>query len=312
MLKGVSRLAFATLPPPLREQFGIRLGPGKRAAMRATFAATRLARPLLPPKVRYIAPYQEWRLRQRGIEPSHRGRRGTQASGDQARAVARVAEAPVRRLHPMDVDGLLLDIDGVLAVSWEPIAGAIDTLSWIREQAIPFRLDHEHDDAHPGGARAARSATRGSTVEAGRHHHRGRRRPRHTCATHHAGRTRASCCPTGTRAKTSKASRSSSADEPADVVVIGGACDDFTYATLNHVFGLLKDGAALIGMHRNLYWRTADGLQLDGGAYIAGARGGGRHEGHDLRQARAGVSSRRRSRCSACRPRGPRWSATTS
>ena len=35
----------------------------------------------------------------------------------------------------MDVDGLLLDIDGVLAVSWEPIDGAIETLSWIREQA---------------------------------------------------------------------------------------------------------------------------------------------------------------------------------
>jgi hypothetical protein len=39
--------------------------------MAATFAATRFARPLLPAKVRYIAPYQEWRLRQRGIEPSH-------------------------------------------------------------------------------------------------------------------------------------------------------------------------------------------------------------------------------------------------
>lgn len=71
VLKGVSRLAFATLPPSLREAFGIRLGPGKRAAMRATFAATRLARPLLPPKVRFIAPYQEWRLRQKGIEPPH-------------------------------------------------------------------------------------------------------------------------------------------------------------------------------------------------------------------------------------------------
>jgi len=70
-LKGVSRLAFATLPPRLREEFGIRLGPAKRAAMHATFAATRLARPLLPPKVRYIAPYQEWRLRQKGIEPSY-------------------------------------------------------------------------------------------------------------------------------------------------------------------------------------------------------------------------------------------------
>jgi uncharacterized protein (DUF2236 family) len=70
VLKGVSRLAFATLPRPLREDFGIRLGPVKRAAMRATFAATRMARPLLPPKVRYIAPYQDWRLRQKGIEPS--------------------------------------------------------------------------------------------------------------------------------------------------------------------------------------------------------------------------------------------------
>ncbi len=71
VLKGVSRLAFATLPAPLREEFGISLGPAKRAAMAATFAATRFARPLLPAKVRYIAPYQEWRLRQRGIEPSH-------------------------------------------------------------------------------------------------------------------------------------------------------------------------------------------------------------------------------------------------
>jgi ribonucleotide monophosphatase NagD (HAD superfamily) len=40
----------------------------------------------------------------------------------------------------MDVDGLLLDIDGVLAVSWEPIAGAIDAPSWLRAQAIPFKL----------------------------------------------------------------------------------------------------------------------------------------------------------------------------
>jgi uncharacterized protein (DUF2236 family) len=71
VLKGVSRLAFATLPPALREEFGIRLGAGKRAAMKATFAATRLVRPLLPPKVRYIAPYQEWRLRQKGTEPPH-------------------------------------------------------------------------------------------------------------------------------------------------------------------------------------------------------------------------------------------------
>ena len=69
VLKGVSRLAFATLPPALREGFGVRLDAGKKTAMDATFAVTRLLRPLLPPKLRYIAPYQEWRLRQKGVEP---------------------------------------------------------------------------------------------------------------------------------------------------------------------------------------------------------------------------------------------------
>jgi len=69
ILKGVSRLAFATLPPAMREQYGFQVGTGKRAAMAATFAATRALRPLLPPKFRYIAPYQEWRRRERGVEP---------------------------------------------------------------------------------------------------------------------------------------------------------------------------------------------------------------------------------------------------
>ena len=69
VLRGVSRLAFATLPPVLREQYRIRVGAGRRAAMAATFAATRALRPLLPKRVRFIAPYQEWMRRERGLEP---------------------------------------------------------------------------------------------------------------------------------------------------------------------------------------------------------------------------------------------------
>ena len=56
----------------------------------------------------------------------------------------------------------------------------------------------------------------------------------------------------------------------ADVIVLGGASADFTYTTMNRIFGRLMDGATLVGMHRNLYWRTNDGLELDAGAYIAG------------------------------------------
>ncbi len=61
VLKGVSRLAFGTLPPELRRLYGVETGSGRRAAMRATFAATRVLGPLLPPRYRFIAPYQEWR-----------------------------------------------------------------------------------------------------------------------------------------------------------------------------------------------------------------------------------------------------------
>jgi uncharacterized protein (DUF2236 family) len=70
ILRGVSRLAFGTLSPLLREMYGVPMSPAKRAAMAATFAGIRVARPALPPKYRYIAPYQEWLLRRKGIAPA--------------------------------------------------------------------------------------------------------------------------------------------------------------------------------------------------------------------------------------------------
>jgi uncharacterized protein (DUF2236 family) len=66
VLRGVSRLAFGTLPEPVRDLYGIEVTPTRRAAMAATWPAIRALRPLLPPRYRYIAPYQEWLLRRRG------------------------------------------------------------------------------------------------------------------------------------------------------------------------------------------------------------------------------------------------------
>ncbi len=54
------------------------------------------------------------------------------------------------------------------------------------------------------------------------------------------------------------------------MIVVGGASADFSYETVNRIFRRLNAGAALVGMHRNMYWRTAGGLELDAGAYIAG------------------------------------------
>jgi uncharacterized protein (DUF2236 family) len=66
VLTAVSRLAFGTLPETVRTLYGVGLTPGRRAAMRAAFASIRVLGPLLPPRYRFIAPYQEWRARARG------------------------------------------------------------------------------------------------------------------------------------------------------------------------------------------------------------------------------------------------------
>ena len=99
--------------------------------------------------------------------------------------------------------------------------------------------------------------------------------------------------------------------DEADVIVIGGACDDFTYATMNRIFRRLMDGAVLVGMHRNLFWKTSDGWELDGGAYIAGLE-----EAAETRATICGKpngrTSSQRSRCWGSTQREPAWWGTTS
>ena len=53
-------------------------------------------------------------------------------------------------------------------------------------------------------------------------------------------------------------------------VVLGDARDDLTYTHLNRVFGLCKQGAPLIGIGLNKYFKDDDGLKLDAGAFIRG------------------------------------------
>jgi HAD superfamily hydrolase (TIGR01458 family) len=165
-----------------------------------------------------------------------------------------------------DVDGLLLDIDGVLTVSWEPIPGAIDAIAAFRRQGVPFRLI-TNTTTHTRAGLAATLDAAGFDVDA---------REIVTAVTATASHLRTRHPDAGVFVL-SDGDASDDLEgvrlvdvERADVIVIGGACDDFTYATMNRVFRRLMDGAALVGMHRNLFWRTRGGWELDGGAYVAG------------------------------------------
>jgi HAD superfamily hydrolase (TIGR01458 family) len=165
-----------------------------------------------------------------------------------------------------DIDGLLLDIDGVLAVSWEPLPGALEAMESLREH-IPFRLI-TNTTTHTRRELSATLRGAGFDVE-----------PDEivTAVTatatylreHHAG-GRAFVLTDGAPGDDLAGVPLVETPDDADVIVIGGASDAFTYDVVNRIFRRVMDGAALVGMHRNLYWKTSRGWELDGGAYIAG------------------------------------------
>jgi HAD superfamily hydrolase (TIGR01458 family) len=185
--------------------------------------------------------------------------------------VWRTADAPSASgsdgtLVTVAIDGLLLDIDGVLAVSWEPLPGAVDALKALREDGVAFRLitntttKTRSDLAgtlRDAGFDVADDDVVTAVVATAQH-----LRSAHPDAG-------VFVLSDGNATADLEGVRLVDVDE-ADVVVVGGACDDFTYPTMNRIFRRLMDGAPLVGMHRNLFWKTSEGWELDGGAYIAG------------------------------------------
>ena len=59
------------------------------------------------------------------------------------------------------------------------------------------------------------------------------------------------------------------ADRGAEAVVLGDLGEEMTYARLNRAFRLLLEGAELVALARNRYWRAADGMMLDAGPFVA-------------------------------------------
>ncbi len=52
--------------------------------------------------------------------------------------------------------------------------------------------------------------------------------------------------------------------------MVGDIGNAWTYQMLNEVFACLMRGAKLIAMHKNRFWQTEHGLQMDIGAFIHG------------------------------------------
>jgi HAD superfamily hydrolase (TIGR01458 family) len=162
---------------------------------------------------------------------------------------------------------ILLDVDGVLHVSSEPIPGAADAVRLLRENGHRLRfvtnttvrsraqlatmlrshgLELEDDEVQTA-ARAAVKVLQGKRVLA-----------------------------LTMQALISDLEGLELVGEGADAVLLGGADETpetglvFSYMNLARAFGELELGAELYCLHRNRWWQTTRGPMLDSGAFVAG------------------------------------------
>ncbi len=157
-------------------------------------------------------------------------------------------------------------MDGVLAVSWEPVPGAISAVRRLRAGGISLRvvtnttsrsrkmvgselrrIGFDVSDEEVLTAAVAAASYLSANHPGKRVFLLGDARPEDLVGVQLVG-----------------------VDDKPDVVLISGADPSFAFDNLNRVYRLVLAGAAFVAMHRSLSWMTRDGECLDAGAYLLG------------------------------------------
>jgi HAD superfamily hydrolase (TIGR01458 family) len=162
-------------------------------------------------------------------------------------------------------EGLLLDIDGVIVTSWEPLPGAVEALEAIAESGIPRMF--LTNTTSKSRSQIAQTLTRGGfkvadseiltaavlTAEYLRSHHPGKR-----VMVLNEGPV------------TEDMDGINIVEDDPQVLVFGGAGPSFTHDLLSKALAWMIDGVPAISMHRSMSWSTASGPKIDTGIYLEG------------------------------------------
>jgi HAD superfamily hydrolase (TIGR01458 family) len=150
---------------------------------------------------------------------------------------------------------ILLDVDGVLHVSGEPIPGAVEAVNRLN------RIGHD-----------LRFVTNNSTSPRAKLAEDLQTTPRAAARELEGRRVLALVMP----AIVPDLEGIELVGESADAVLIGGADETlepnqvFSYMNLNRAFFEVQAGAELYCLHKNRWWQTKRGPMLDAGAFVAG------------------------------------------
>jgi HAD superfamily hydrolase (TIGR01458 family) len=163
---------------------------------------------------------------------------------------------------------ILLDIDGVLHVSGQPIPGAPEAVSALRRAGNRLRFV-TNNTTRPRARLAAE--LQGIGIELTEDEI-----TTTPLAAGHLLEGSRVLAVTMSAVREDLARHVTLVDEGADAVLVGGAdetdetAEVFEYGNLNRAFAELREGARLVCLHKNRWWQTSKGPLLDAGAFVAG------------------------------------------
>jgi len=167
------------------------------------------------------------------------------------------------------IRGILFDVDGVLRVGGTPVPTAAETLARLARRGVPFRL-LTNSTVSSRATLAMMLQAQGFPVSEAMV-----LTAAAATAAYVAGRFPGAACYLLSKGDAIDDFRAAGVHivgpdgaPEAEVVIIGGAEEELTYARLNHAYRLLLRGARLVAMHRNVAWRTEEGMTLDSGPFI--------------------------------------------
>lgn len=161
-----------------------------------------------------------------------------------------------------DIKGLLFDLDGVLYVGSQSIAGAIQAVNTIRARGMPCRFVSNTSTLSQASLQQKINALGFSL------------RPEEIISAPQAAlrylqnQPNAVCRLLLADDVKNDFKTLTQSDTAANHIVVGDIGDAWSYQLLNEVFNLLMNGAKLIAIHKNRFWQTEHGLQMDIGGFI--------------------------------------------
>jgi HAD superfamily hydrolase (TIGR01458 family) len=160
----------------------------------------------------------------------------------------------------MRVEGLLIDLDGTLYVGDEPVEGARAALERLKTAGLEIRYV-TNTTRKPRREVREHLVSLGFEVEEVEIF-----TPARAAVGLIGART---CFPLVDESLLEDLGGVAVNEDNPDYVLVGDLGEGFTYERLNAAFRLLMDGAELLALQKNRFWRREDGLALDAGPFVA-------------------------------------------